>query len=80
MHETLKKDHYAKGTTKFHLNGIKIRIHPNSNITRLINFTKNMKEIDYSFKQNSACMASATMLPNHVKDLFHMVQFICDMT
>ena len=39
-----------------------------------------MKEIDYSFKQNSACMASATMLPNQVKDLFHMVQFICDMT
>lgn len=39
-----------------------------------------MKEIDYSLKQNSACMASGTMLPNQVKDLFHMVQFICDIT
>ena len=47
---------------------------------RLLNFTKNMKEIDYSLKQNSACMASGTMLPNQVKDLFHMVQFICDIT
>ena len=28
-----------------------------------------MKEIDYCLKQNSACMASATMLPNQVKDL-----------
>lgn len=28
-----------------------------------------MKEIDYSLKQNSASIASATMLSNQVKDL-----------
>ena len=39
-----------------------------------------MKEIDYSLKQNSACMASVTMLPNQVKDLLHMVHFTCDIT
>ena len=39
-----------------------------------------MKEIDYSLKQNSASMASATMLSNQIKDLLHMVQLICDIT
>ena len=39
-----------------------------------------MKEIDYCLKQNSACMASATMLPNQVKDLLHMIQFTYDTT
>ena len=43
----------------------------------LLNSTKNMKEIDYSLKQNSASIANATMLSNQVKDLLHMVQFIC---